>query len=776
MKFQQDIQYFPVSVRLAFVPMAMLSIYIIQWQTCIFTVTRNEAYQGWWMACLYSITAITALCLVAWDQIQIPLKFMYSCFFKRIGNHGNDQQSRLESFYQDQAKIYDNSRGALLRGRKTMLKLSAAQLREQIATGIMGKKPIWVDLGGGTGWNIETMNESFPIEQFEQVILVDLTPSLCQVARERFESKGWKNVTVLCQDASSFQLPGLEGSLEGRVGLVTVSYALSMMDHYYPVVDRIQSLLSPEGIVGVVDFYVSSRSNAPAEKWSPQQNRQCNWFTRHFWQAWFELDHINLQPGRRDYLEYKFGTIKSLNRRNHFIIPYLIQMPYYIWLGCSSARQSELSNLVEIPDDTDSVMSGHSNRSSFSHANSANSLMASRQTRSVSSFSFQNKQWRLDYNPSLPCHTQFRSYIYAFTWEDPRVDLQHLNISKDDVMFVITSAGDNALEYALQAQPKKIHCIDMNPCQNHLLELKLAGITALEYNDFWRMFGEGNHPHFSTLLHDIISPHLSSYAFQYWNKHSDRFSHKFYKTGYSGLALSILEWWIRMQGLGKDIDAMTSASTIQEQKDIWTNKIRPAIFSPMIQKILHNPMFMWNALGVPINQMNMFLKECTTQQYIENTLDPITSHSLFSDDQYFYYLCLKQRYTKKSCPSYLTKDGFETLKTSGALNSFRLHTESILDALKSMADGYLTRLVVMDHMDWFDPDFCEELDSEIREMKRALQRGGQVYWRSAGTKPWYNALFEKHGFVNIEALGIRRPGQAIDRVNMYASFYRATKP
>lgn len=238
-----------------------------------------------------------------------------------------------------------------------------------------------------------------------------------------------------------------------------------MMDHYYPVVDRIQSLLSPEGIVGVVDFYVSSRSNAPAEKWSPQQNRQCNWFTRHFWQAWFELDHINLQPGRRDYLEYKFGTIKSLNRRNHFIIPYLIQMPYYIWLGCSSARQSELSNLVEIPDDTDSVMSGHSNRSSFSHANSANSLMASRQTRSVSSFSFQNKQWRLDYNPSLPCHTQFRSYIYAFTWEDPRVDLQHLNISKDDVMFVITSAGDNALEYALQAQPKKIHCIDMNPCQ-----------------------------------------------------------------------------------------------------------------------------------------------------------------------------------------------------------------------------------------------------------------------------------------------------------------------
>lgn len=200
------------------------------------------------------------------------------------------------------------------------------------------------------------------------------------------------------------------------------------------------------------------------------------------------------------------------------------------------------------------------------------------------------------------------------------------------------------------------------------------------------MFGDGHHPGFSTLLHDLISPNLSSYAFQYWSQHKERFHHKFYKTGYSGLALSILEWWIRMQGLGKDIDIMTSASTIEEQVKVWQTKIRPAIFSPMIQKILHNPMFLWNALGgksffffrllidvvlnpfalffstVPINQMNMFLKECTTQEYIENTLDPITSHSLFSEDQYFYYLCLKQRYSHSSCPSYLTRDGFNKLK------------------------------------------------------------------------------------------------------------------
>ena len=32
-----------------------------------------------------------------------------------------------------------------------MLQLSAAQLKEQIANGVTPPKPIWIDLGGGTG-------------------------------------------------------------------------------------------------------------------------------------------------------------------------------------------------------------------------------------------------------------------------------------------------------------------------------------------------------------------------------------------------------------------------------------------------------------------------------------------------------------------------------------------------------------------------------------------------------------------------------------------------
>ena len=33
-------------------------------------------------------------------------------------------------------------------------------------------------------------------------------------------------------------------------------------------------------------------------------------------------------------------------------------------------------------------------------------------------------------------------------------DMRHLQLSKNDSMLVITSAGDNALHYAVNAQPK----------------------------------------------------------------------------------------------------------------------------------------------------------------------------------------------------------------------------------------------------------------------------------------------------------------------------------
>ena len=72
-----------------------------------------------------------------------------------------------------------------------------------------------------------------PISSFDAIYLIDLCEPLLEVARKRFERKGWKNITVLCQDATEFSLPEWKSASDakGAVGFVTLSYSLSMVRH-----------------------------------------------------------------------------------------------------------------------------------------------------------------------------------------------------------------------------------------------------------------------------------------------------------------------------------------------------------------------------------------------------------------------------------------------------------------------------------------------------------------------------------------------------------------
>ena len=104
-----------------------------------------------------------------------------------------------------------------------------------------------------------------------------------------------------------------------------------------------------------------------------------------------------------------------------------------------------------------------------------------------------------------------RSLVYNACWEDPAVDRRALRIGPDDRMLVITSAGCNVLDYALLG-PQRIFAVDANPRQSALLELKVAGIKALEFHDFFAVFGKGHHPRFSDLYRRALRPLRSPWA------------------------------------------------------------------------------------------------------------------------------------------------------------------------------------------------------------------------------------------------------------------------
>ena len=159
--------------------------------------------------------------------------------------------------------------------------------------------PAWLtyqQIGGGTGWNIETMRQSIDVENFfSAVYLVDFSPSLCEVARKRFTRLGWKNVHVVCQDARLFTLGDKK-----RANLITMSYSLSMLPNFHVFIDAAAALLDPQGIISVVDFYVQNGVETTGRNYiGSGLSRHVNWLGRTFWRAWFDLDRVGLEGARR---------------------------------------------------------------------------------------------------------------------------------------------------------------------------------------------------------------------------------------------------------------------------------------------------------------------------------------------------------------------------------------------------------------------------------------------------------------------------------------------
>lgn len=81
------------------------------------------------------------------NVVEAYFRFIWGCFVKpHTGDRNGSQQDALESFYKQQASVYDATRAKLLHGRNDMLGLAAAQLQQKANAGLYPRKPIWIDV------------------------------------------------------------------------------------------------------------------------------------------------------------------------------------------------------------------------------------------------------------------------------------------------------------------------------------------------------------------------------------------------------------------------------------------------------------------------------------------------------------------------------------------------------------------------------------------------------------------------------------------------------
>lgn len=243
---------------------------------------------------------------------------------------GKTHKERLDSFYSGQADDYDRFRQRLLQGRENMVQ----QVARTLPGGLEGSGGVWVELGCGTGSNLELLGDR--VGRLDKAILVDLSSSLIEIATARAERLGWTNVELVEADVCAWD------QLAAEADAVVFSYSLTMIPDWFAAIDTAIRALKPGGHIGVVDF-TTTRKYVYDGRRKPH-----GWWTRSFWKTWFSNDNVFLDGNHLAYLRRR--TLPTYLEERRVRLPYMpfVRCPIYTYVGQKRWELGELPPKDEV--------------------------------------------------------------------------------------------------------------------------------------------------------------------------------------------------------------------------------------------------------------------------------------------------------------------------------------------------------------------------------------------------------------------------------------------
>lgn len=328
--------------------------------------------------------------------------------------------------------------------------------------------------------------------------------------------------------------------------------------------------------------------------------------------------------------------------------------------------------------------------------------------------------------------------IYNTCWEDPRLDREALQLGAKDDVVMITSAGCNALDYAL-CGVNSVHAVDMNPRQNALLELKLAAIRELTHEEMFAMFGHGYLPTVVQAYRDAIRKHLSEFARGYWDRHIGFFANparSFYFRGSSGAFAWLINKYIdRVARARASVERMLNAETLEKQREEYHTHVFPQIWKRPVRMAMGRDSTL-SMLGVPRAQRRQVERDFGggIAGFIEHSLDHVFSRLPLSDN-YFWRVYLSGQYSPSCCPEYLKPANFDRLR-NGLVDRVHVHTTTLAQFLNRTA-VQPSRFVLLDHMDWMSEHRHDALVDEWQNIIDRARSDARMIWRSGGLQTDY---------------------------------------
>jgi S-adenosylmethionine-diacylglycerol 3-amino-3-carboxypropyl transferase len=331
----------------------------------------------------------------------------------------------------------------------------------------------------------------------------------------------------------------------------------------------------------------------------------------------------------------------------------------------------------------------------------------------------------------------FRSMVYPQIWEDPRIDMEALELQPTSRMMTIASGGCNVLSY-LTANPSKIYAVDLNDTHIALLNLKLCAVKTLpNHATFYRFFGTSSDWRNARLYDEVLCPALDAGTRAYWEgrdltgrRRISRFSRNFFRFGMLGRFIGTVH--LAARALGTDPSMILKAKSREEQRHIFDKHFAPIFDKKIVHWVMSNPASLFG-LGIPPAQYDA-LCENGARVITDVLKERVERLACGFDlkDNYFAWQAFGQRYeedARGSCPPYLEKENFMAVKSRA--NRVTPLKENMIHFLAGEPAESLDRYVLLDAQDWMDD---ETLNALWREITRTARAGSRLIFRTAGEK------------------------------------------
>ena len=196
------------------------------------------------------------------------------------------------------------------------------------------------------------------------------------------------------------------------------------------------------------------------------------------------------------------------------------------------------------------------------------------------------------------------TYIYNQSWEDSNVDKNIYKLTKNNKILMITTGGDNVLNYLIN-EPNFIDTVDFNKHQNYLLELKMALIQALSWEDCVEVLCYNNYKLFIE-KYNLISLYLSNDASSMWDKNKNIMKN-FHHSGIVKYFSYFIKFLIFVTDLQPFVNELRYCNFEQQKELYFLYKSRIEYLGNILYKCSN---LLIPFIGVPTKQFNLHTMHC----------------------------------------------------------------------------------------------------------------------------------------------------------------------